>query len=429
MKRIPHRKITLLLCLSLSALPALNIAQPITPGSGSGQDSNTLNRIRQAVEYLAKQLKPTLEVMQSQDYEPVFDAGTTLATNLSAINMMQSIKESLGKGLATSTGWLLSNNEPISIRYETGNPLTSGSDTNPFYVALAQYMMSIPAADFPPQGNKQAVNYSINFGGASTANQTIAEGNKNMDASSLLGKTYYTFGAKNGGDLKYTLDNLPRNKYQFPLPQDHAMNYIMYLSGLAQLFGTPDYSVILKSLGSTPKDIMNNQTLRAYLLTERAYSSLVSLGLNNLYHSYFERVPVKNLAKKSGMPNNKAINPIYPNASPLQVDQYMATRRLDPKWFNEMSKASPATVQRQMLFLLVEMRYEAYQQRLETERTNAALSALLLMNANIMRGGVTLEDLKNSLAGIGDNNNNNSQEQKINDQLNQQIDNSQSQGQ
>lgn len=130
-----------------------------------------------------------------------------------------------------------------------------------------------------------------------------------------------------------------------------------------------------------------------YLVFLRTYITVQSVGLSNLYQMYLARKPVTNLGKEAGMSKN--------DASPLEVEQFAATRRLNPaiktsvvtfdgngnkktiskNWHESMEQASPAQVQREMVYLLAEMRHELYQQRLATERLTALMSVLQIEQA------------------------------------------------
>jgi hypothetical protein len=65
------------------------------------------------------------------------------------------------------------------------------------------------------------------------------------------------------------------------------------------------------------------------------------------------------------------------DASPLQVKEYLATRRsTNPQWYDDMSKASPATVSRETLFVLAEIRQELFNIQQQNERMLATMSAM-----------------------------------------------------
>lgn len=160
--------------------------------------------------------------------------------------------------------------------------------------------------------------------------------------------------------------------------KDAAKKYVQYASLLAVPLEMP-----------TVKDLeaAKDNGIR-YLIFLRTYIAAQAAGLNNLYQMYIARTPVTGLGKAAGMEND--------DASPLQVEEYAATRRLNPNiktpvkgfddlgretatpmtWRQSIEEASPAQVQREMVYLLAEMRYELYQQRLATERLTAIMSMM-----------------------------------------------------
>ncbi len=89
------------------------------------------------------------------------------------------------------------------------------------------------------------------------------------------------------------------------------------------------------------------------------YVAQQSLGLNILYSLISERLVQKGLGTQLGGPQA--------DMSPLAIDQYMATRRLnvnDPNgWLAQLSTAKPAVVMKEELMMLAEIRYELYETR------------------------------------------------------------------
>jgi hypothetical protein len=75
-----------------------------------------------------------------------------------------------------------------------------------------------------------------------------------------------------------------------------------------------------------------------------------------------------------------------PNASQLQVENYMTSRRIiDPQWVANLSKDGPAALLRQMVVLLAENLTESYNNRLATERLTATMSLLALEQTNALQ--------------------------------------------
>ena len=109
---------------------------------------------------------------------------------------------------------------------------------------------------------------------------------------------------------------------------------------------------------------------KAYLGT---YAALQSIGTSNLDWLYTQRQPIAGLGTLAGIPSNNT------DASPLQVDEFMAARRaLNPEWYQNMETAPPATIARETLYTLAEIRWELYQSKQLMQRLLATDSALEL---------------------------------------------------
>ena len=72
--------------------------------------------------------------------------------------------------------------------------------------------------------------------------------------------------------------------------------------------------------------------------------------------------------------------PLAPQASPIQVESYMATRRYyDNNWNSDIQKYdNPAELQRQQIYLMRDLLYVEYQRQLLDERVLATLSLIQL---------------------------------------------------
>lgn len=121
------------------------------------------------------------------------------------------------------------------------------------------------------------------------------------------------------------------------------------------------------------------------------YLAQQSVGLNALYSLLNERFVKKGLGEQLGGPEK--------DMSPLGLDRYMATRRLDvndPKgWLAQLSNATPAQMDKEQLILLAEIRYEQYLTRrsLEQITTLLAVQQLQLSSAD----AVKLQQLKSQV--------------------------------
>ena len=141
----------------------------------------------------------------------------------------------------------------------------------------------------------------------------------------------------------------------------------------------------------------NKADVQSYFLTLRSLVAQQSVGIGNLYYLYAERMPIstKSIAQAMTLPQN---SPLYPTASPLQVDQYLATRRFtDLNWINAVQTLdTSAELMRQQIYLLREINYELYQNRLINERILATLSVMQIQNANAV-SQTTLSQLYNKV--------------------------------
>lgn len=129
----------------------------------------------------------------------------------------------------------------------------------------------------------------------------------------------------------------------------------------------------------------NPRLLLSFLARLANFTASSSVSISNFNEMYARRVP----------------NPKLNNLSQAQVEYQMATRRLTgpinpggteggrESWHKSMEEAPPIILQRQMLYLLAEINYQLYANRLQNERILATLSAM-----NIQ----TLDNLKQSIS-------------------------------
>lgn len=121
---------------------------------------------------------------------------------------------------------------------------------------------------------------------------------------------------------------------------------------------------------STSRDVL------AYKASFGSYITLQSVGANVLQGLLNERIPQNGLGAETGSGNS--------NMSPLGLDEFLATRRIDigtnsaQEWTKKISTANQAQVNKEQLMLMAEMRYEAFEQRMQLEQLNATMAALQL---------------------------------------------------
>jgi hypothetical protein len=88
-----------------------------------------------------------------------------------------------------------------------------------------------------------------------------------------------------------------------------------------------------------------------YLSELYNFAASVSVGLSNVYQMYTARIPTQKDGK-----------------SKLQAENEMVMSHMHEAWQNSIKQANPAKVQKEIAFLLAEMNYQLYQNRLIMER-------------------------------------------------------------
>lgn len=194
-----------------------------------------------------------------------------------------------------------------------------------------------------------------------------------------------------------------------PDQKEAAEKFIAYLSQKYQsLAGTIDFGSLRQHLldemndpkkGPTQvaadlKSFVTSPSYEQYQLAARTIITERSVALNNLNELIAERSPIttpqsnSNLAQLSqqigvtpATEKDSKGNTVYAYASPLQISNYVTTHRTsDPNWYKQMMSASPATVQRETLFVLAEMESELQRQHIDNERILATLTASQMQN-------------------------------------------------
>jgi hypothetical protein len=154
--------------------------------------------------------------------------------------------------------------------------------------------------------------------------------------------------------------------------QDLAKNYLQFLYQGSKISNDQLLDLSNLSAKQTQK-LLRLDGFSDYVLTMRSYAANQSLAMSNLYTMYNNRIPVTDLGNKLGLKQA--------DVSIKQAEQYLASRRIaSSDWYYNMEKAAPATVMREILYVLAEIRYELYQSRQDAERNLATLSAIELQN-------------------------------------------------
>jgi hypothetical protein len=272
-------------------------------------------------------------------------------TNTDIKNQMQSFPENL-----VQTGSGLINSDQIQKDLQddanTQNDLTSkvvASDSiysnDPTVLALVpEYKNQLPARGLtPPKAADLQDNY-FNFG--SLIQPTVYEPNTDQGTAAQMFITYLTKSYNKPSDV------IKFDSFQQKLAesQDATDKISLYMQ------------------------LLNDKNYRNYQLSARSSTAARSVAINNFEKIIAERTPIKDLGTKAGL-KDKDGKPIA-DASPLQVESYLANRRVDnPAWYAHVSAASPANVQRETLIVLAEIEAQNFQAHMDRERMLATLSA------------------------------------------------------
>jgi len=201
---------------------------------------------------------------------------------------------------------------------------------------MASFEMSLP------EGTEEL------FPGGALPKSSHKQQDKTLDLNSLLGP------------------NAIRLEEGHTTPLGLAMNYIRFAASQA---------MPIDSLGADILEKLDPPARNAYLVSQRIYTSLESVGLSNLYQMLARRLVTPELGTKAGMDK--------PDASQLEVDNFIANRRItDPNWYTKMEQASPLVIQREMLYVLAAMQRQFNEQKIMNERILATLSAIQLQALN-----------------------------------------------
>ncbi len=209
-------------------------------------------------------------------------------------------------------------------------------------------LSSLQASDSSAQTEKKS---SSLFANSKDEEQQKKSGDENLNVGSLLTPlTYDSDQAKNA-----------------------ASRFIQFSTGINEPLSVINISNLNADQKKKLDDTPAGRDYRVYL---RSLVAARSIAMDNILRMYAERLPVENLGKEAGIPDKDKVD-----ASPLQVQEYKATRRVTtPSWYQAMSKAAPATVERETLFVLAEIREQLYRMQQDNQRVILLLSIMELQN-------------------------------------------------
>lgn len=233
-----------------------------------------------------------------------------------------------------------------------------------------------------------------------------------------------------------------------------AKNFIEYMTKRYEsLTGNIEFNTLranLDKLKSKPKELaqalhnfMDTAAFKKYQLSIRSMLASQSVAMNNFYHIANERTPIysqnenRNLAdisKALGVtpqqvritdPNNPNLKiTVWAYASPLQIENYMANHRINSsQWYQQMSAASPATVQRETLYVLAEIQSQLHQAHLDQERLLATMTAMQVQSGatNQMMLGTQANDMNEAIKAVGNPGGPKAPGVEMNDQMKKQL--------
>jgi hypothetical protein len=147
-----------------------------------------------------------------------------------------------------------------------------------------------------------------------------------------------------------------------------AFGYLQFVSSLGEPIGINQSELV----EAQKKLMATTEVGRTYTVSLRSIIAARSAAIDNLLKMYVRRLPIDGLGEKAGMPDKV-------DASPAEVEHYIATRRTtDAQWYTSMSKASAPTVARETLFVLTEIQQQLYNLGQDNERMLAMLSVMQL---------------------------------------------------
>jgi hypothetical protein len=189
---------------------------------------------------------------------------------------------------------------------------------------------------------------------------------KSTDADSTIAQKLSQF---NIGKLLSTNTIAPRSE-----DNKNALILMQFVSGLADSVG-PLTAQQLR---------LNSGPVSAFQQQYGIYVAQQSVGVNTLFSLLDERLVQKGLGAQLGGPQA--------DMSPLALNQYMATRRLnvnDPNgWLAQLSNATPAQVNKEQLMLMAEMLYQMHLQQRALENIQTLLAVQELQNNDLKKNAL-----------------------------------------
>jgi hypothetical protein len=344
---------------------------------------NLLMEIRDATQATANYVNSILSDLQSTGQQVL----TALTTPTPEINDVTKANTQIGSGISKEESEY---ELPLTLT-AIDNILTNTTAKTP---SSQLTLLTLPGPDFPFYKS-----YTIGPNMNVSAPTGSGQGPSPFLLDTLIGNVAFPDGATQGSNDCQSAPGKSGNK---PLCQSYAaQGFIGYVSGLSNPPVVPGFNT-LKSKGVSEESARTYRHLsqvQNYLAELRSYAAAQSVGINNLYHLYAERIIQQGLGKTLNIHKASTVDAtgkvvpgeVIPDVSPLQAEEYLAKRRVhDPAWYKDMESAtSPLTLARETLYVLAEIRLELFRLRMDNERL---LTTMATMQLQSLKSGKTLLD-------------------------------------
>lgn len=251
----------------------------------------------------------------------------------------------------------------------TGNGIQTFIDT-PKTSDVTGPLSNMTTSDFPLCNTSGG--FFSNLACTSNSQNYALMGDGNLSLDSLMGSVVLTTRTPPNAPQGY-----PYNESQV------AQNFIQLVSGTVQ-----PLPVLPIGLPNPKQDDLQSYVqkpaVQNYLIAAHAFTALESVGLSNFNFLYGERLVQQGLGSQANLktiPSSAGgSSSSISDASLLQIQEYMANRRVyNPSWYSQiMSSSSYIALLKEITFILAEIEYELFQNRIIAERQLAAISAMQL---------------------------------------------------
>lgn len=374
-KRISFLKFILAIGLSTTLAYAQGGLQGLTPsGQGQGSSGSDITIIGgYSDQYLTAPTKSGGgEKATGLNFYLITESPTYYFNMLNALLFDNYLNNLMGKNTASTASTQNPLDPQSSLTAKGVSSLLTATPTNNLLVtakAMAQYL---PITD---------PNQLVNFENDKVNQAQSTGGNQSGDKNNI-----------NSLNVGALIDPIQYDTDKFNLAKT-AKDFIQYASSQFNPLPIIDFGT-----GDKLTRALRTASVQQYLLMIRQMIANYSTGMNNLYFLYNERIP-KQTTELLGSESSNTTKDTLPQtlqttASRLSLEKWMATYRVtnykykckicdkESTWNDAMENATPASLQRETLHLLAEIRYELFQQRMLQERLLATESIAQMQNAN-----------------------------------------------